>query len=188
MLFTNKLLPSTLPNEKVILELRRHWFSFFRQAFIYLILLVGPLLAYYFIDKFEFSLWSHIYNGGLAEVITRLAISLYYLGVWVFFFHTWLDYYLDVWIITNERVLSLEQRGVFSRRVSELRLGRIQDVASEVKGMWETFLHFGNVNIQTAGEQPNFLFHQVPNPYEVAERLMRLVDEWNKLNPTPKDS
>lgn len=188
MLFTNKLLPSPLPQEKVVLELRRHWFSFFRQAFIYFLLLIAPLAAYFFIDQFEITLWGHVYNGGLAEVITRLAISLYYLGVWVFFFHAWLDYYLDVWVITNERVLSLEQKGIFSRRVSELRLSRIQDVSSEVKGMWETFLHFGNVQIQTAGEQANFLFHQVPNPYEVSERLMRLVDEWNRLNPKEVNS
>ena len=64
MLFTNKLLPSTLPNEKVILELRRHWFSFFRQAFIYLILLVGPLLAYYFIDKFAVEHFNGMHKFG----------------------------------------------------------------------------------------------------------------------------
>ena len=188
MLFTNKLLPSPLPNEKVIMELRRHWFSFFRHAFIFIILLAGPLIAYYLIDQFELSLWSHLYNGSLTEVITRLVISLYYLGTWTFFFYSWLDYYLDVWIITNERVLSLEQRGVFNRRVAELRLSKIQDVSSEVKGIGETFLHFGDINVQTASEQPNFYFHQIPNPYEVAERLMRLVDEWNRTNPTEKDS
>lgn len=184
MLFTNKLLPSPLPGEKVILELRRHWFSFASQAMVYLLLLVGPWAVKYIIDTYESSLWEHIYNGALTEVIFRLMVSLYYLGVWVFFFHTWLDYYLDIWLITNERLLTLEQRGIFNRRVAELRLSRIQDVSSHVKGVWQTLLHFGDIKVQTAGEEPNFLLYEVPNPYEVSERLMRLVDEWNREHPT----
>lgn len=184
MLFTNKLLPSSLPGEHVIMQLRRHWFSFARIALIYILLLIAPLVAWYAINAFEFSLRDILFNGGLVEVIVRLFLSLYYLGVWVFFFQAWLDYYLDVWVITNERVLSLEQRGIFNRLVSELRLSRIQDVSSQVKGVWETFLHFGDVKVQTAGEEAHFVFYEVPDPYYVAERLMRLVDEWNRLHPT----
>ena len=182
MLFTNKLLPTPLPHERVVMELRRHWFSFIRQSVVYVLLLIGPAIAYYLIDNFENSLWGHLYNGNLTEAITRLATSLYYLGVWVFFFYSWLDYYLDVWVVTSERVLSLEQRGIFNRRVAELRLSRVQDVSSQVKGIWETLLHFGDVRVETAGEQPNVTFRQVPSPYEVSERLMRLVDEWNREN------
>lgn len=188
MLFTNKLLPSPLPGEKVILEMRRHWFSFVRQSFVYVLLLLGPWAAVYVINNFENSLWSHIYTGGLAEVIFRLMVSLYYLGVWTFFFHAWLDYHLDVWLITNERVLSLEQKGVFNRRVAELRLSRVQDVSSQVKGIWQTFLHFGDIKVQSAGEEPKFLLYEIPNPYEVAERLMRLVDQWNRENGPDRES
>ena len=188
MLFTNKLLPSPLPHERVILELRRHWFSFVRAAFVYVLLLLGPAAVVYVVNNFEFSLWEHLYNGALTEVITRLALSLYYLGVWVFFLHTWVDYYLDVWIVTNERVLSLEQRGVFNRRVAELRLSRVQDGSNQVKGVCETLLHFGDVKVQTAGEQPNFEFYQIGKPYEVAERLMRLVDQWHQDHPASEGS
>jgi uncharacterized membrane protein YdbT with pleckstrin-like domain len=188
MLFTKRLLPTPLPNERLVMELRRHWFSFARQAFMYVLLLIGPAVAYYLIDSFESSLWTHLYNGALTEAITRLAVSLYYLGVWVFFFYSWLDYYLDVWVVTSERVLSLEQNGVFNRRVAELRLSRVQDVSSQVKGIWETLLHFGDVSVETAGEQPNVTFHQVPGPYEVSERLLRLVDEWNRENPRDKEA
>ncbi len=187
MLFTNKLLPSTLPGEKVIMELRRHWFSFAKQAVVYSLLIISPLLAVYFINEFEISLWTHLYNGGLTEVIFRLMVSLYYLGVWIFFFHAWLDYHLDFWLVTNERVISLEQKGLFNRKVAELRLSRIQDVSSHVKGVWETFLHYGNIKIQTAGEEAKFLLYEIPNPYEISERLMRLVDDWHREHPqTPE--
>lgn len=188
MLFTNKLLPSPLPNERIIMELRRHWFSFARTATKYILLLLGPVIVYQIINNFEVSLWDRLYNGGLTEVVTRLMISIYYLGVWVFFLYSWLDYYLDVWLVTNERVVSLEQRGVFNRQVSELRLARVQDVSSHVKGLWETFLHFGDIKVQTASEVPNFDFYEIANPYEVSERLMRLVDEWNREHPQDKES
>ncbi|MDP3986481.1 MAG: PH domain-containing protein [Candidatus Veblenbacteria bacterium] len=183
MFFINRLLPSPLPHEHVEFELRRHWFVFVREAALYVILLLAPAVLTLAITSFELALWEQLFNGSLTEVIVRLALSLYYLGVWVFFWHTWVDYYLDVWVVTNERVLSLEQRGIFNRTVAELRLSRVQDVTSQVKGLWETFLHYGDVRIQTAGEQGNFVFREIKQPYEVAERLMRLVDQWHQDHP-----
>jgi anion-transporting ArsA/GET3 family ATPase len=51
---------------------------------------------------------------------------------------------------------------------------QIQDVNAEVDGFMATLLHFGNVHIQTAGEQPNFVFESVPHPYEVSKKILDL--------------
>lgn len=179
-MFLERVLASPLPGERIIFYLRRHWFIFAKEVVLYVLLLVLPLAAKIFLPYLLPGLWAFISSGGLINALVKLGLSLYYLGVWLFFWNAWVDYYLDVWLVTNERVVSLEQNGLFNRSVAELRLSRVQDVAASAKGLFSTMLGFGEVRIETAGEQSelNFLFHQVPKPFKVSERILRLADDW----------
>jgi uncharacterized membrane protein YdbT with pleckstrin-like domain len=94
--------------------------------------------------------------------------------IWITFFLIWIDYYFDVWIITDRRVVNIEQKGLFNRQVSELELLRIQDITTEVTGVIPTILNYGDVFIQTAGENPRFIFRQVSDPYGIKDTLMNL--------------
>src|SRR3990167_7284967 len=85
----------------------------------------------------------------------------------LFLFVHWLEFYLDVWVVTNERVINVDQRRLFSRRVSEVRLAQVQDITSEVEGFLHTFFKFGDINLQTAAESGKFTFKNIPNPDNV---------------------
>ena len=148
-----------------------------------MMLLAAPPAVAWLVLKLLPSLWDRLFNGALTEALVMLAVSLYFLAIWLFFWNAWVDYYLDVWLVTNERIVSLEQRGLFNRTVAELRLSRVQDVAAQTKGLASTVFNFGEVRVQTAGEESNFVFHQVPHPYEVAEKAMRLADDWKHSHP-----
>lgn len=115
--------------------------------------------------------------GPVSGPLLVLAASAFYLLIWLFFFETFVDYYLDAWVITNERVLNVEQHGLFSRTISELDLTNVQDVTSEVKGVFPFFFRYGNVYVQTAAEKEHFVFEQVPHPDEIRKRLLVLVEE-----------
>jgi hypothetical protein len=182
-MMAERLLSAPLPGEHIVFYLRRHWFTFATVAVWYTVLFIVPLILAVVIANWFPELHERLFNGELTETIVRLTICLYYLGLWVFLWNAWVDYYLDVWLVTNERVLSLEQRGLFNRVVAELRLSRVQDVASNVKGFWPTILHYGDVRVQTAGEMPNFDLKEVPRPYEVAEKILRLADTWRHEHP-----
>jgi len=95
------------------------------------------------------------------------------LFIWLYAFIVWVDYYLDLWILTNERLLDIEQKGLFYRVISELRLNRIQDITSEVRGFVPTFFHFGDISIQTAAEQGRFKLNQIPHPVEVRRTIIK---------------
>lgn len=98
------------------------------------------------------------------------------LFLWVTLFLIWIDVSFDVWIITEERIVNIEQKGLFTRRVSELRFHTIQDVTSEVNGVLPSILNYGDVLVQTAGENPRFIFRNIPNPIEVKDRIMQLAE------------
>ena len=129
-------------------------------------------------------------NGLLSLLILlptagALAI-LFALITWIFFFLLWIDYYFDVWIITNKRVVNVEQKGLFNREVSELELERIQDITTDVKGVIPTFLNYGDVYVQTAGKTERFDFADVPDPYGIKDIIMNLqkakhLEENNEL-------
>jgi len=87
----------------------------------------------------------------------------------------WFDYYLDIWIITTNRIVNVEQKGLFSRQVSELKFHHIQDVSTDVKGFFPTLLNFGDVTVQTAAEQSHFIFRSVGNPYKIKSDIMHHV-------------
>jgi len=50
----------------------------------------------------------------------------------------------------------------------------VQDATSEVKGKVATVLNFGNVYVQTAGEEKRFVFEEIPAPRQVASKIIEL--------------
>ncbi|MEY2702541.1 MAG: hypothetical protein RLY43_1174, partial [Bacteroidota bacterium] len=115
--------------------------------------------------------------------LTILFLFLYVnwiLILWVISFFIWTDYYLDVWIITNKNLIDVEQIGVFHREISTTRLARIQDINSEVKGLFQTFLNFGNLSIQTAGSDMVFKIVGIDNPIQVRENLEKAISQYNR--------
>ena len=87
------------------------------------------------------------------------------------FFEMWLEYWLDAWIVTNFRLIDINQIGLFRREHSEIPLSRIQDISIETNGVLATFLGYGNIRIQTAGED-DFHGRTMPNLDEVKNCLM----------------
>lgn len=104
------------------------------------------------------------------------------LFLWIYIFIIWLDYYFDTWIITSERVINIEQKGLFLRQVSELKYSKVQDVTTNVSGFFATLLNFGDVHVQTAAEEERFRFRQIPDPYEIKSLIMNLQKKQERKN------
>lgn len=162
--------PEKRHDEYVILTLRRHWIVLFLQLSRLSFLAAVPIIAY-MTAHFGFAV-DFFANSPLYPILV-IVTSLYYLFVWESFFRDFLDYYLDVWVLTNQRIVSTEQKGLFNRMISELNIIKIEDVTSDVKGFFATFLDYGEVRIQTAGAQERFFFKQIPHPRQVAEMIMQ---------------
>lgn len=112
-------------------------------------------------------------SGTLSHAVLVMAGSIYYLFLWMLFYGFWLDYFLDYFVVTDKRVIDIEQSGLFSRTTAEQQLGRVQDVTHVVKGFWATMFHFGHVYIQTAGEKQRFVFEDVNEPDKVAAIILQ---------------
>lgn len=159
-------------DEEILFVIHRHWFNIFVQ-FI-------PFLLGLFVVISVFVFFMFVYPEAFAAIDRRLFVfveSILLIFLWLFAFLIWIDYYLDVWIITNKRIVNIEQKGLFVRAMSELYLFRVQDTTSEVKGFFPSMLNYGDVFIQSAGEQERFQFHKVPDPYGIKDTIMDMASD-----------
>lgn len=163
---------SKKPYEDRIIELHRHWITLVKRILAYAVLASVPFLAYWFLSTY----FSDILTSTIGYAALILAASAYELGMWLFLFTMFLDYELDVWVVTNDRLISIEQHGLFARTVAELDLWRVQDVASDVRGVFPTFFNYGDVHVQTAGAVERFILEQVKNPREVQKIILDMAD------------
>ncbi|MBI3983792.1 PH domain-containing protein [Candidatus Microgenomates bacterium] len=60
-----------------------------------------------------------------------------------------IGWYFSVFIVTDERLIQISQKGFFDRKVGDIGLNKIQSVNYEVKGMQATMFRFGTINVQT---------------------------------------
>ena len=156
-------------DEQILLVLHRHWFDILSQFFIVFVMLVLLFGSYGFTSFF----FANFGDPSYQTPFTFLR-NLFLIFTWITFFIIWIDYYFDVWIVTDQRIVNIEQNGLFARETSELRLEKIQDVATDVHGVIPTFLNYGNIEVQTAAEHEKFLFKNIPDPYAVKDLIMKL--------------
>lgn len=137
-----------MPGEKIIKIIRKDLFVLLGKFIMVAVLAGLPVLVGYIM----LSVYPNLLEGEISYPLIVLAVSGYGLFIWLFLFFSFIDYYLDVWLITNERIIDIKQEGFFSRTVSELKLFQIQDVTSELKGFFKFVFRYGDVYVQTAGE------------------------------------
>lgn len=169
-------LPNQLPNEHVIASLRKHPISLMGIIFATALLFLVYPSAYFLAQASGVVLEP----GSPFFSVLVLVGSAFFLYAWLFLYQAFLDYYLDIWVITNFRILNIEQTGLFSRRISEIRLYRIQDATATVSGALHTLLNYGKVEIQSAGENPHFVFEDIPDPNGVTKTILHLAEEDRK--------
>lgn len=172
------------PYEKVVYVLRRHTITFAPILALFLLLLSIPLIVYGMI-RF---LYPALFGGSLAYPLAVMLACAYYLGIYLFFYAQFIDYYLDIWVVTNDRIVDIEQFGLFSRTISEVDLFRIQDVTTDVSGFFATIFHYGDVTVKTASDNIGVVFRNVHKPNEIREALINLSHEDRKYHYAPPTS
>lgn len=154
-------------NEYVIYIAHKHWFIFATRLFVVIVMAIIPLILLLLIG-----LIPSVDPVETAKIFT-LFYSVYLLLMWIVAFVMWTDYYLDVLVVTNMRIMDIEQKGLFDREVSTIRFETIQEIGVEIEGLIPTFLSFGNLYIQTAATNREFSIDEIANPTLVKEIISR---------------
>ena len=169
-------LPAQQPGEEIVKIIRPALFILLKKVVTFLVLNILPLLLFFL----AIINYPGLLTGQLSWPLLILGASVYYLSMWLLFFFSFIDYYLDTWIVTNRRIIDIELKGLFFHTVSEQELVKVQDITSEIKGFFPTIFSYGDVYMQTAGEVERFHFKQVPHPDVIRDMIIKLADENKK--------
>lgn len=164
--------------EHIVHRVRRHPITIIPAFVVFFILLTIPFALHWL----SMTLFPTFLDGPIVFPLAVLLAGVYYLSVILFFYSYFLDFYLDLLVVTNDRLIDIEQIGVFARSVSEVDLYQIQDITSEVKGIFASLFNYGNLFIQTAGATEKFNIHNVPNPEQLRREILDLAEEDRKYH------
>jgi len=127
---------------------------------------------------------SIIYAGiavnNLPTLSSKLAFILnlfWYLLTFGFVFQNFLNWFFNVYIITNKKIVDMDFHGLLSKNVSEAPLRNVEDVTSNVTGTLRVIFNYGHVYIQTSAEKREFDFEDVANPTKVRDLISDLATE-----------
>ena len=153
-------------HEHVVLLLHKHWFVVARIVIgvVFMLILLGVIFAL-------LPLVTAQLDSPVVSSIIGFGTVVYLMVLCLFAFFSWMDYYLDVWIVTEKRVMHVDQQGLFSRQISEIPLASVQDVTLNVTGIVQTLLKFGTIRIQTAGER-EFMITEIPHLQAVKDAIL----------------
>ena len=160
------------PGENLVKVFRKHWFVIFTESLLFIVIILLPAIL----------VGAGIITTGLvlSPVISGILWvlgSAWVVAMWVAFFIVYTDYYLDVWVLTDQRLIDIDQQGLFAREVATLSLDKIQDVTAKQSGIFPTILNYGDVHLQSAGTDREFIIYHVRRPKQLRDMLMRQQEE-----------
>jgi uncharacterized membrane protein len=102
------------------------------------------------------------------------------------FFPSWIGWYYSIFIVTDQRLIQITQKGLFHRSVVDLGLPQIQMVNYQIAGLQETLLGFGTIMMQTyVGD---LVIHDVHHPARIQKRILGILrDQGVVAAASPKD-
>ena len=100
-------------NEQIALVIHRHWFVLARELAAVLTMFIIGIAAFFLQNSF-----SVFGDSAILRPLASFLFSLYILIILALVFTLWINYRLDIWIITTRRIIDVEQRGLFNREVS----------------------------------------------------------------------
>ena len=146
------------PDEEIIREFRPHW----RAILMPIILSVAAVVAL-------------IVSIAVAPEDNRLWYVLGIVAVWALV--TWpplIKWWFTGYVVTTERLVV--RTGVFSRAGKEIPLEVINDVAFSQKFV-ERWFRSGDLLVESAGEQGQSRFHDIPDPEGLQSLIYSLRED-----------
>jgi len=148
------------PEETVRQVIRRHPIVFFWPLLQATIALAIAVVVFVY---FDFCLVFYTIGGAAALFIFAVIFKANFI------------YQNSFCLITNQRVINVDQRSFFDRQITETDFSKIQDVTNTTSGVIGTAFNIGNIIIQTAGTQNQLIIKKIPDPYEVQQEITKNV-------------
>ncbi|MEK9132322.1 MAG: hypothetical protein AAB606_01255 [Patescibacteria group bacterium] len=171
---TNRNFKGQHKHETVLCFTRRHWIVLLPYIIGSLLIMAG--LFYLAISTFRTDMADFISPIAYKVVAGAvIAVITYYLHR---FFVRFLNYYLQIIIVTNFRVIELDITLFFNNNRDSIDLPEIQDVVIRQEGILKTLLNFGELIITLSSVNASKSLYYVPNPEYFFRKINKTKREY----------
>lgn len=147
------------PNEKLLFVFRRHLIAMRKGFYLLLIPMVVtsiPILIW------QQEVWLYfVFLGGFG---LGLILFLYRFVLW----------YFTIYIVSDQRIRQITQKGFFGKDVIEVRLSKIQNISYNIPGFSGEVFKFGTIVIQTI--VGDLVIEHVEHPDKIYNKLQDAVN------------
>jgi len=161
-------------NERLVTEIRKHpvglLFIYIGGTIITLTLVAIALVTAALMQSES----ADIASIGPAIIAFGIVLAVFSLII------TTIEAYLyrsNVILVTTEKISQLVYHSLFNRKISQLSIGDVQDVTVRQEGIIAHIFNYGTLVIETAGEQQNYNFTFVPDPYKASKSIVGSHEE-----------
>lgn len=156
--------------EQVILLLRKHPITNIPWIVSGVLMLLAPIVI--------FPLFSFLNPFPNLPLTYQFVFTLFwYVVTFGVILANYLSWFFNIYLVTTERIVDVDFRNLVYRQLSSTRVARVQDVTYKVSGVIRSIFDYGDVFIQTAGTEENFVFEAAPKPQEVVKTIGELTDK-----------
>ncbi len=162
------------PGEHVVKEARKHWLLFLAELLPYAILIILPFaLPKLLVLAPPVARYASFFD--YHTPLMRAGLGIWLLVWWTSAWGAFTRYFLNAWVLTNQRIVTIKQRRFFFRQVSSLLLPRVQDATTNVSGILSSLLDIGDIKVQSAGAEVEFTMRGIPHPEQMRDIILKYV-------------
>ncbi|MBI2010255.1 MAG: PH domain-containing protein [Candidatus Chisholmbacteria bacterium] len=106
-----------------------------------------------------------------------VGLLVWYLLAFGYVLENFLNWYFNVFIVTDERIIDIDFYSLLYKKLSSAKLVQMEDVTFTQTGILGAILDIGAISIQTAGERREFEIANIPQPRKVVLFLNEMVGQ-----------
>lgn len=159
------------PDEELVSEVRKHPFGLF-MIFLTGVLVILAVLAIGILGFVDLGQQTGISEANSIRPILIIASFFLIIGAAIATMIGAFLYVSNVIYVTSEKIAQVLYISLFNRKISQLSIGDVQDVTVTQKGILAHFFNYGTLIVETAGEQANYKFSYVPDPYQTSKIIV----------------
>lgn len=152
------------PGERIVRVFRRYLLTYVFWWLASALLAAG---AFFFLFRFMTGgpLGIVLFFGLLAFALSVL-LTLYFIRA------------RNACYLTTERLIDVEQVGIFGRTVSDIPYDQIEDVSGNIRGLFGAIFRYGQVVVQTSGGRVRVILDRVKHPLWIQQEINRFRENY----------
>jgi len=96
-------------------------------------------------------------------------IIFWYALIYSYLLNKFYFWYFNLGVVTNQKIVDIDANNLLNTQTAATIINKVEEVNKKSLGLVGSFFDYGDIYVETAGENPNVEFLKVPHPSEIVK-------------------